>query len=132
MREYIALIHKDTESDFGVSFPDLPGCVTAGVDLDDARRMAEEALALHLEGMEDDGEPIPEPSSLEVVMADRENRDAVAVLVEAPRQKAARTVRVNVTMPEDELEIIDRFAAEHGYTRSGFLLRAARREMETA
>ncbi len=132
MREYIALIHKDAGSDYGVSFPDLPGCVTAGVDLDDARRMAEEALALHLEGMEDDGEPIPEPSSLEVVMADRENRDAVAVLVEAPRQKAARTVRVNVTMPEDELEIIDRFAAEHGYTRSGFLLRAARREMETA
>src|SRR5271157_3287964 len=132
MRQYIALIHKDPGSDFGVSFPDLPGCVTAGVDLDDARRMAEGALALHLEGMEDDGEPIPEPSSLEVVMADRENRDAVAVLVEAPRQKAARTVRVNVTMPEDELEIIDRFAAEHGYTRSGFLLRAARREMEAA
>jgi uncharacterized protein (DUF1778 family) len=65
-------------------------------------------------------------------MANRENRDGVAVLVEAPRQKAARTVRVNVTMPEDELEVIDRFAAEHGYTRSGFLLRAARREMEAA
>jgi predicted RNase H-like HicB family nuclease len=132
MREYIALIHKDAGSDYGVSFPDLPGCVTAGVDLDDARRMAEEALALHLEGMEDDGEPIPEPSSLEAIMADRENRSGVVVLIDAPRQKAARTVRVNVTMPEDELEVIDRFAAEHGYTRSGFLLRAARREMETA
>ncbi len=132
MREYIALIHKDAGSDYGVSFPDLPGCVTAGVDLDDARRMAEEALALHLEGIEDDGEPIPEPSSLEAIMADRENRSGVVVLIDAPRQKAARTVRVNVTMPEDELEVIDRFAAEHGYTRSGFLLRAARREMEAA
>jgi predicted RNase H-like HicB family nuclease len=48
MRQYIALIHKDAGSDYGVSFPDLPGCVTAGLDLDDARRMAEEALALHL------------------------------------------------------------------------------------
>src|ERR1700677_1380068 len=49
MRQYIALIHKDAASDYGVSFPDLPGCVTAGLDLDDARRMAEEALdALHL------------------------------------------------------------------------------------
>jgi predicted RNase H-like HicB family nuclease len=131
MREYIALIHKDADSDYGVSFPDLPGCVTAGVDLDDARRMAEEALHLHLEGMEEDHAPIPEPSSLEAVMADRENRSGVAILVKA-LQKAARAVRVNVTMPEDDLEQIDHFAAEHGYTRSGFLLRAAKREMETA
>lgn len=131
MRQYIALIHKDADSDYGVSFPDLPGCVTAGVDLDDARRMAEEALALHLEGMEEDRDPIPEPSSLETVMADRENRGGVAILVNAP-QKAARAVRVNVTVPEDDLERIDRFADEHGMTRSGFLLHAAKREMELA
>jgi predicted RNase H-like HicB family nuclease len=131
MRQYIALIHKDADSDFGVSFPDLPGCVTAGFDLDDAQRMAEEALALHLEGLEEDGDPIPEPSSLETVMADQENRSGVVILVRAP-QKAARIVRVNMTVPQDELERIDRFADEHGYTRSGFLLRAAKKEMETA
>lgn len=130
-RNFIALIHKDADSDWGVSFPDLPGCVTAGVDLDDARRMAEEALALHLEGMEEDHDLIPEPSSLEAVMAERENRSGVAILVHAP-QKATRTVRVNVTVPEDELERIDRFADEHGMTRSGFLLHAAKREMKTA
>jgi HicB_like antitoxin of bacterial toxin-antitoxin system len=39
---------------------------------------------------------------------------------------------VNVTVPEDDLERIDRFANEHGYTRSGFLLRAARHEMGLA
>ena len=70
MRQYIALIHKDADSDFGVSFPDLPGCVTAGATLDEARDMAEEALAFHIEGLEQDGEAIPEPSSLEAVMAD--------------------------------------------------------------
>jgi predicted RNase H-like HicB family nuclease len=129
MRNYIALIHKDADSDYGVSFPDLPGCVTAGVDLDDARRMAEEALGLHLEGMEEDGDPIPEPSSLEAVMADMENRGGVAILVIAP-QKPTRSVRANVTFPEDELEKIDSFAEEHGYTRSGFLLLAAKHEME--
>jgi predicted RNase H-like HicB family nuclease len=112
MRQYIALIHKDPGSDYGVSFPDLPGCVTAGLDLDHARRMAEEALALHLAGMTEDEEPMPEPSSLETVMADRENRDAVAILVKAPTA-TAKTVRVNVTR-------IDKFAAEQGYTRSGF------------
>ena len=129
MRQYIALIHKDASSDYGVSFPDLPGCVTAGVDLDDARRMAEEALALHLAGMAEDDEPIPEPPSLEAVMADRENRDAVAILVKAATTKA---VRVNMTIPEDELEQIDEFAAEHGYTRSGFLLHAAKKAIGAA
>ena len=131
MRQYIALIHKDADSDYGVSFPDLPGAVTAGVDLDDARRMAEEALALHLKGLEEDGDPIPEPSALEAVMADQENRSGVVILVAAP-QKATRTVRVNVTVPENELDRIDRFADEHGYTRSGFLLHAAKKEMEAA
>src|SRR3954453_21327981 len=99
MRHYIGLIHKDAESDFGVSFPDLPGLVTAGTDLDEARAMAEEALALHLEGMAEDGDAVPEPSSLEEVMADAENRDGVAVLVPAPQQ-AVRSVRVNITVPE--------------------------------
>jgi hypothetical protein len=61
----------------------------------------------------------------------RENRGGVAILVKTP-QKAVRAVRVNVTVPEDELERIDRFADEHGYTRSGFLLRAAKPEMEAA
>jgi predicted RNase H-like HicB family nuclease len=132
MRQYIALIHKDANSDYGVSFPDLPGCITAGLDLDDAQRMAEEALSLHLEAMEADGEAIPEPSSLETVMADQENRSGVAILVNAPAPKAARAVRANVTMPEDDLDRIDHFAREHGYTRSGFLLHAAKREMEHA
>ncbi len=131
MRQYIALIHKDPGSDFGVSFPDLPGCVTAGVDLDDARGMAEEALSLHLAGMAEDDEPIPDPSSLEAVMADRENRDAVAILVKAP-PAMAKAVRVNLTLPEDELERIDKFAAEHGYTRSGFLLHAAKNALRLA
>jgi len=42
------------------------------------------------------------------------------------------TWALNVTVPEDNLERIDRFADEHGYTRSGFLLHAAKREIETA
>ena len=50
MTSYIALIHKEPRSDFGVSFPDFPGCVTAGRTLDEARKMAEEALALHVDG----------------------------------------------------------------------------------
>lgn len=128
MRPYIALIHKEAKSDYGVSFPDLPGCISAGKTLDEARAMAAEALALHLEGLVEDGEAIPEPSTIEAVMAHRENRDAVAVLVDAPKV-ASRAMRINITLPADVLEEIDRYAEEEGLSRSGFLARAAKREM---
>jgi len=131
MRNYIGLIHKDAESDYGVSFPDFPGVVTAGTDLDNARAMAEEALALHIEGLAEDGEAIPEPSSLEAVMSDPENQAGVAILV-AVKTEAKKAVRVNVTLPEDVLNEIDAFAEAHGLTRSGFLARAARHEMQLA
>ncbi|MER8697071.1 type II toxin-antitoxin system HicB family antitoxin [Mesorhizobium opportunistum] len=129
MKQYIGLIHKDAGSDFGVSFPDFPGVITAGKDLDDARSMAEEALALHIEGLVEDGDAIPEPSNLEAVMADADNRDGVAILV-AVKTEARKTVRINVTLPDDVLQRIDAFAEAHGYTRSGFLAKAAEKVME--
>lgn len=55
------LIHK--ERDYGVSFPDFPGCVTAGADLDAVP--AEEALAFHVDGLAEEGEPLPGRSTLE-------------------------------------------------------------------
>lgn len=127
--QYIALLHKDAGTDYGVSFPDFPGCVTAGSTLEDARAMAVEALALHIEGMREDGQDIPLPSPLDAIMADRENRDGVAVLIDGP---PARSLRVNITMPEDVLSRIDKRAEALGTTRSGFLLRAAQRELESA
>ncbi len=90
--------------------------------------MAGEALALHLAGLAEDGDAIPEPSSLEQVMADVVNRDGVAVLVSAP-EVPIRAVRVNITLPADVLEAVDKFAAENGYSRSGFLVHAARRAL---
>lgn len=128
MRYYIALIHKDQDSDFGVSFPDFPGCVSAGSTLDEALRMGAEALSGHIAVLVEEGAAIPEPSSMDAVMADPENRDGAAVLVPAP-EAAARAVRINITLPEPDLQHIDRYAEERGLTRSGFLLRAARREM---
>src|ERR1700759_2058181 len=126
MPSYIGLIHKDADSDFGVSFPDFPGVVTAGTTLDDARAMAQEALALHIEGMTDDGEGIPEPSSLEEIMSDPGNRSGVAILVSVKTEQP-KAVRVNVTLPEDVLAQIDRYAEAHGFMRSGLLDQAAKR-----
>ncbi|WP_376705471.1 type II toxin-antitoxin system HicB family antitoxin [Mesorhizobium sp. ISC25] len=129
MRNYIGLIHKQADSDFGVSFPDFAGLVTAGVSLDDARAMAEEALAFHVEGLAEDGEAIPEPSSLEEVMSDEDNLSGVAILVPL-KAEAAKVVRVNVTIPEDVLDQIDQYAERHGYSRSGFLTAAAKKVMQ--
>jgi len=88
IRNYIPLIHKEAGSDYGVSFPDLPGVISGGASLDEARSMAAEALALHLEGMVADGEAIPEPTTLEAVTADPANREGVAVLIPAPEGPA--------------------------------------------
>jgi predicted RNase H-like HicB family nuclease len=128
MAHYIALIHKDGDSDYGVSFPDLPGVITAGSNLDEARRMATEALAFHLEGLAQDGEAVPEPSSLEEIMTVAENKDGVAVLIEAPAAEV-KSVRVNVTLPADVLGEIDKYAEREGFTRSGFLAQAAKKAM---
>jgi predicted RNase H-like HicB family nuclease len=131
MQNYIGLIHKDADSDFGVSFPDFPGVITAGVTLDDARAMAEEALALHIEGLVEDGEAVPEPSALEEVMSDPDNRTGVAILV-SMKSAQPKAVRVNVTLPGDVLEQIDKYAEAHGYTRSGLLTQAAKKLMAEA
>ncbi len=130
MRNYIALIHKDADSDYGVSFPDFPGCISAGATLDEARTMASEALSLHIEGMAADGDAVPEPSDLETIMRDAVNRDAVAVMV--PYLDQVKTVRVNITLPEDTLRAIDRHAEANGYSRSGLLVLAAKRMMGAA
>jgi hypothetical protein len=85
-------------------------------------------LALHVEGMTEDGEAVPEPSSLEAVMQNPENRDGVAILI--PLEAKVRAVRINISVPEDALREIDRYAEDHGFTRSGFLTQAAKRAMQ--
>ncbi len=72
MTEYVALLHKDDDSDYGVSFPDFPGCVTAGSTLEEARKMAQEALTAHIQLMIEDGDKIPEPSSLDRIVFTRD------------------------------------------------------------
>ena len=53
--KYAVVIHKDNDSDFGVTIPDLPGCFTAGDTFEDAADMAVEAAELHLEGYLEEG-----------------------------------------------------------------------------
>jgi predicted RNase H-like HicB family nuclease len=127
--EYIAYLHKDRTSDFGVSFPDFPGCVTAGKTLDEARRMAAEALALHVEGMIEDGEEIPTPSTLDALANDPAMTGAVAFLV-AVRPPEDKTVRVNIAARQSQVEQIDARARRFGLSRSAYLIQAGLGQLE--
>lgn len=126
--DYIAYLHKDVASDFGVSFPDFPGCITAGKTLEEARRMAAEALALHIDGMVKDGDAVPEPSILDALAEDpaehRALKGAVAFLVHIDPE-TEQTVRINITARQKQIEEIDRLANEAGMTRSAYMVRAA-------
>ena len=127
--DYIAYLHKDRNSDFGVSFPDFPGCVTAGKTLDEARRMAAEALALHVEGMIEDGEEIPTPSTLDALANDPAMTGAVAFLV-AVRPPEDKTVRVNIAARQSQVEQIDARARRFGLSRSAYLIQAGLGQLE--
>ena len=129
MSNYIAVVHKDPDSDYGVSLPDFPGCITAGSTIDEAKDMAHEALSLHIKGMLEDGEKIPEPSSLEDVMADPENADAIVFLVVTTPDLKPKSIRVNITVPENTLRQIDAMAKKRGMSRSSFLVHAAQTSM---
>jgi len=122
--DYVAYLHKEGKSDFGVSFPDFPGCVTAGKSLDEASRRAPEALAFHIAGMMEDGEKIPKPSKIDDLVEDPDRQNAVAFLV-TPDFNRAKTVRVNVTARENQIELIDRLARRAGMTRSAYMVQAA-------
>jgi predicted RNase H-like HicB family nuclease len=121
--EYIAYLHKERKSDFGVSFPDFPGCVTAGKTLEEARRMAVDALSLHIEGMLEDGEEIPEPSTLDGLAGDPMLKDAVAFLVSIDVKEKAE--RFNITARRSQIKEIDRRAKRNGMTRSAYMVSSA-------
>lgn len=121
--DYIAIIHKDTDSEYGVSFPDFPGCVTAGKTLEEAKNMAVEALGFHIEGMIEDKEVIPVPASLDDVMTDPVFQSGVAFIVSyAGRPKQ---VRFNLSAMDDALAAIDLAAQKSGLTRSAFMVQSS-------
>jgi predicted RNase H-like HicB family nuclease len=85
MPGYIALVHKDEGTSYGVSFPDVPGCISAGDTFEEAVTNATQALAGHFAAMRADGEPIPAPRSFEQLKHDLEfiedSADAIVTMV---------------------------------------------------
>ena len=129
---FIALVHKDPDSCYGVSFPDVPGCTSAGDTLDEALSNAVDALSGHIRLMEADGEATPITRTLEAINADpdfvEDMKGAIISAVPLVRDRGS-TTRINVSLDLGLLEAIDRLAKQRSQTRSAFLASAARREL---
>ena len=129
---YVSFIHSG-DGGYGVSFPDFPGCVSVGDTMEDAVRRGSEALGFHVEGLRDDGEPIPPPRSIDAIKADPDlaewRRGADFVLVPLLLDRGSSR-RVNISLDRGLLEAIDDEARQRRMTRSAFLATAARHEIE--
>jgi predicted RNase H-like HicB family nuclease len=120
MATYLGVVERG-EHGFGVFFPDIPGCASAGNSLFEAMENGEEALAAHIELLVQEGEGIPDASSEVVVDDDIEVASYFLAHVELP----GKTVRLNITMDEGLVARIDRVARN----RSAFLAEAARERL---
>ena len=129
-----ALVHEE-DGAYGISFPDFPGCVSGGRNLDEALARGQDTLAFHVAGMIEDRDPLPLPRSLSDLKSDPlfvEDSQAAAIIA-VPVQLPGRAVRINVSIDEGLLQSIDRAAHASGKSRSAFLADAARaRIRETA
>ena len=100
---YPAVLTYEEGYDIAVTFPDLPGCATSGVDEREALTMAKEALSMHLYGLETDGDEIPAPSTFkEVQSKTAENECVIFVEVFMPAirmSQANKSVNRTVTLP---------------------------------
>jgi predicted RNase H-like HicB family nuclease len=126
---YPVYVHKDSESAYGVTFPDFPGCFSASDDLEELPRLAQEAVEVHFEG--EDVE-IPSPTALEKLAADPAYEGGIWLLIDIDLAKVnTKSLRLNISLPANLVGEIDRYAAEHHMTRSGFLAKAAQQAMSS-
>jgi predicted RNase H-like HicB family nuclease len=116
-------IAERTRTGYSVFFPDLPGCTTAGRNLDELARNAESALADHLAVTVSHKEEVAPASSFDDIGRDPEVQEVCRFLVRA--EMPGRSVRLNITLDESLVAAIDQVATN----RSGFLAEAARQAL---
>lgn len=126
MKTFLALVHKDADSAYGVTFPDLPGCFSAADDFADIIPNAAEALDLWFEDRTE-----AEPRGPEAVRAEvADDLAAGAFLVAVPHvRRTTRQRRVNISLDAGTLDAIDRTARHMKLTRSAFIALAASNEI---
>lgn len=130
--KFPVVIHKDADSDFSVTVPDVPGCFSAGTTFSEALENVHEALALHLEGLIADDEALPQAQEVDAHLENPDYADGVWAVVDFDLTPyLGKSVRFNASLPEHLLNRIDeKVQKDHRYaSRSGFLATAALREL---
>lgn len=130
--KFTVVLHTDDGQRYGVIVPDLPGCFSAGANLDDALESVLEAIDLHVETLLQDGQNLPVRQSIADHQANPDYAGGVWAVVDAPVEKYfGPAEKINITVPRVILSRIDDYAKRHGMSRSGFLVEAARTAMHT-
>ena len=125
--KYPVIIHKDEDSDFGASFPDLPGCVSAGATIEETLANAVEAAELYIEDILLEGEEIPQAGTIDRYFDHPDYKGGVfwsSIALDLTKL-SGKTKRVNITVPERILSTIDVHAEARNQSRSAFLVSAA-------
>ncbi|MEK1939080.1 MAG: type II toxin-antitoxin system HicB family antitoxin [Pseudomonas sp.] len=133
--KFPVVLHKDAESHYGISIPDVPGCFSAGASAAQALDNVLEALALHFEGLVADGDPLPQAQAIDAHIDNPDYAGGVWAVVEFDvTPYLGKSVRFNATLPENLLLRIDeKVNKDRRYaSRSGFLATAALRELSVA
>lgn len=121
MAQFVGIIHKDKGSDYSVSFPDFPTCISAGKTLQEAYQMGREALNGHIKTMQEYGDALPEaPLSLDAAK-NHEMADGAETFFLVEAHLPSKKKRTNITLDTDVINAI------HGVTGnlSAFLQEAA-------
>jgi len=130
--KFPVVIHKDADSDFNVTVPDVAGCFSAGSTFSEALENVHEALALHLEGLVADDEALPQAQEVDAHLDNPDYAGGVWAVVDFDLTPyLGKSVRFNASLPEHLLNRIDeKVQKDHRYaSRSGFLATAALREL---
>lgn len=131
MRNYVAIIRKDSNSDYGVDFPDFPGCISAAATIEEAMALGREALGQHVARMTEYGEETPVPTDADSILSKLSSREDFVGLFLAPvASPPGRAIRVNITVPEDSLRQIDNYVRAHGISRSAFLVESSMKALK--
>lgn len=123
-----AFLYYDDDG-ISIEFPDLPGCLPCADTTEDAFRNAREALGLHLFGMEQDGEPIPEPTPIQqLAPEDGAVVSMVEVFMPAIRERMnTKVVKKTLTIPAR----LNALALENGVNFSQVLQEALKARLHT-
>lgn len=126
----IAIVHEEVGV-YGISFPDLPGCIAVGDSLDEVLDRGAAAAAAYIDSLIEDGEPVPMLRTLDQLKADPSFREDAedGMIVGLPMDLPGRAVRVNISLDENLVAAVDRAASRAGLSRSAFLAAAAKAKL---